>query len=58
MTHPYFVSIKDLILPEKNRLIIDPSKDDIIKYFGEAENLMLPFQTVFLIEELKEEEVI
>lgn len=55
LTHPYFVSIKDIILPDKNQLIIDPSEDEIIKTFGEADHLMIPFQKVFLIEELKDE---
>jgi len=55
LTHPYFVSIKDILLPAKNQLIIDPSEDEIIKYFGEADHLMIPFQKVFLIEELKDE---
>ncbi|MFW5712628.1 MAG: DUF1820 family protein [Spirochaetota bacterium] len=53
LTHPYFVSIKDIILPKKNQLIIDPSEDEILKTFGEADHLMLPFQKVYLIEELK-----
>jgi len=55
LTHPYFVSIKDIILPDKNQLIIDPSEDEIIKTFGEANHLMIPFQKVFLIEELRDE---
>ena len=54
LTHPYFVSIKDIILPKKNQLIIDPSEDEILKTFGEADHLMLPFQKVYLIEELKD----
>jgi len=55
LTHPYFVSIKEIILPEKSSLIINPEQDDIIKNFGEANHLMIPFQTVSLIEELEEE---
>lgn len=51
MTHPYFVAIKDLILPEKNSLLINPADDDIRKNFGEVRQLMLPFQSVSLIEE-------
>lgn len=54
LTHPYFVSIKDIILPRKNQLIIDPSEDEILKTFGEADHLMIPFQKVYLIEELKD----
>lgn len=56
MTHPYFVSIKDLVFTNKGSLIINPSQDDVKKQFGDANHLMIPFQTVTLIEELKEEE--
>ena len=51
MTHPYFVSIKDLVLPEKSSLLINPADDDIRKIFGEVRQLMLPFNSVSLIEE-------
>ncbi|WP_020611634.1 DUF1820 family protein [Sediminispirochaeta bajacaliforniensis] len=54
LTHPYFVSMKGLILPESNGLIIDPSRDELTKAFGEADHIMIPFQTVSLIEELKD----
>lgn len=54
MTHPYFVSIKGLILPEKNTVIIDPADDELRRDFGEAEHIMIPFQNVSLIEELPE----
>lgn len=54
LTHPYFVSIKDLVFEAKPRLIIDPSKDEVEKAFGSAEHLMIPFQTVSLIEEFSE----
>ena len=55
MTHPYFVSIKDLVFKDKSSLIINPSQDDVRKQFGDANHLMIPFQTVTLIEELREE---
>ena len=55
LTHPYFVSIKDIVFPEKGSLIIDPTYDEIQKYFGKSNHLMIPFQTVTLIEEFKEE---
>jgi len=29
LTHPYFVSIKDLVFPKGKNLIIDPSEDDV-----------------------------
>ena len=54
LTHPYFVSIKDLIFGNGNKLIINPSEDDIRKAFSETNHLMIPFQSVILIEELEE----
>ncbi|HAK46703.1 MAG TPA: DUF1820 domain-containing protein [Spirochaeta sp.] len=55
LTHPYFVSIKDLILSKESKLIIDPSEDELRRMFGNAEHLMIPFQTVSLIEEFKDD---
>ena len=52
MTHPYFVSIKDIILPKASSLIIDPNRENFEKTFGRANHLMIPFQSVSLIEEL------
>ncbi len=52
LTHPYFVSIKELILPSGGGLIINPEEDELIKTFGNADHLMIPFQTVLLIEEI------
>lgn len=54
LTHPYFVSIKNLILNKESKLIIDPSEDEVRRLFGKAEHLMIPFQTVSLIEEFKD----
>lgn len=56
MTHPYFVSIKDIVFPKATVSIINPSADEIVKEFGQAKNLMFPFQSVILIEEIFEEE--
>jgi hypothetical protein len=55
LTHPYFVSITELVFEEQNKLIIDPSEDEVRKTFGEADHLMIPFQSVTLIEEIKDE---
>jgi hypothetical protein len=56
LTHPYFVSIKEIELPTQgSQLIINPAEDEVVKTFGEADHLMIPFQKVHLIEELKEE---
>lgn len=52
LTHPYFVSIKDLVFPKGKKLIINPAEDEIIKTFGFAKHLMIPFQAVSLIEEI------
>ncbi len=54
MTHPYFVSIKDIVIPRSGSLIIDPSQDEIRKKFGDTRHVMIPFQTVSLIEEVAE----
>ena len=56
LTHPYFVSIKDLIFPTGKKLIINPSEDEIRKAFSETNHLMIPFQSVILIEELINED--
>ena len=55
MTHPYFVSIKDLVLPEESSVLINPADDEIRKNFGSVRQLMLPFQSVSLIEEFPED---
>ena len=56
LTHPYFVSITDLVFPEGKKIIIDPSEDEVRRTFGRADHLMIPFQTVKLIEEYKDGE--
>ena len=55
LTHPYFVSIKDMVFPQGPKIIINPAEDDMMKVFGKAKHLMIPFQTVQLIEELPDE---
>ena len=54
LTHPYFVSIKDLVFPANESLIIDPNEDVVRNAFGESDHVMIPFQTVSLIEEIKD----
>ena len=56
LTHPYFVSIKDLVFLPGSSVIINPSEDDLKRAFGEVNHLMIPFQTVALIEEIPEGE--
>jgi len=54
LTHPYFVSIKGLVFPTEPKLVINPLEEEVRKAFGKADHLMIPFQTVSLIEELPE----
>ncbi len=56
LTHPYFVSIKDLVFPEGKKLIIDPSADDVKKAFSDTNHIMIPLQSVSMIEELLDDE--
>lgn len=56
LTHPYFVSIRDLVFHTGKKIIINPSEDEIRKTFGKSNHLMIPFQSVILIEELSEDE--
>ena len=51
MTHPYFVCIKDLILPRESAILINPAEDELRRNFADVRQLMLPFQSVSLIEE-------
>jgi hypothetical protein len=57
LTHPYFVSIKNLVFPTEQKLVINPSEEEVRKTFGRSDHLMIPFQTVVLIEELPENAV-
>lgn len=54
LTHPYFVSIKSLVFSTEPKLVINPAEEEIRKTFGSSDHLMIPFQTVILIEELPE----
>ncbi len=54
LTHPYFVSIKDLVFPTGKKLIINPSEDEVRRSFADTNHIMIPFQSVILIEELEE----
>lgn len=56
LTHPYFVSITEIFFPQDKTIIIDPAEDEVRKRFGRADHLMIPFQKVSLIEEVKEEQ--
>jgi hypothetical protein len=54
LTHPYFVSIKSLVFPTEQKLVINPLEEETRKTFGRSDHLMIPFQTVTLIEEIPE----
>ena len=54
LTHPYFVSIKTLVFSAEPKLVINPSEEEVRKAFGGIEHVMIPFQSVSLIEELPE----
>ncbi|MGA2378724.1 MAG: DUF1820 family protein [Spirochaetia bacterium] len=54
LTHPYFVSIKNLVFSTEPKLVINPAEEETRKTFGRSDHLMIPFQTVLLIEELPE----
>ena len=54
LTHPYFVSIKNLVFPTEQKLVINPLEEETRRTFGGSDHLMIPFQTVILIEELNE----
>ena len=55
LTHPYFVSIKDLVFTRESSLIINPGEDDLKKEFAGTDHLMIPFQSVSLIEEFRDD---
>jgi hypothetical protein len=52
LTHPYFVSIKNLVFSTEPKLVINPLEEETRRTFGKSNHLMIPFQTVLLIEEL------
>ena len=52
LTHPYFVSIKNLVFSTEQKLVINPGEEETRRTFGRSDHLMIPFQTVVLIEEL------
>jgi hypothetical protein len=54
LTHPYFVSIKDLVFNRETRIVINPTQEEVAKRFGDSRHLMIPFQSVSLIEEVDE----
>lgn len=54
LSHPYFVSIKDLDLDYEEGLVVNPHLENTRKRFQNTTNIMIPFQTVHLIEKVPE----
>ena len=50
LTHPYFVSIKDMDLSYEEGVVVNPHLENTKKRFQETNNIMTPFQSVSLIE--------
>ena len=55
LTHPYFVSIKDIVFQRGKKIIIDPQEEEVQKTFSDADHIMIPLQSVIIIEELSAE---
>lgn len=56
LTHPYFVSIKDMDLSYEEGLVVNPHLENTRKRFKDAANIMIPFQCVALIESVPSRE--
>lgn len=52
LTHPYFVSIKDMDLGYEEGLVVNPHLENTKKRFKDVSNIMIPFQNVSLIEQV------
>ena len=50
LTHPYFVSIKDMDLTYEDGLVVNPHLENTKKRFKDVSNIMIPLQNVVLIE--------
>ena len=50
LSHPYFVSIKDMDLSYEEGLVVNPHLENTRNRFKDAANIMIPFQAVALIE--------
>ncbi|CAM2007826.1 DUF1820 family protein [Acanthopleuribacter pedis] len=54
LSHPYFVSIKDMILDYEEGLVLNPHLENTKKRFAEVASIMIPLQNVQLIETLQD----
>ena len=50
LSHPYFVSIKDMDLSYEEGVVVNPHLENTKKRFKNTANIMIPFQNVALIE--------
>jgi len=50
LTHPYFVSIKEMDLDYEEGMVVNPHLENTKKRFKDTNNIMIPFQSVILIE--------
>lgn len=50
LSHPYFVSIKEMDLGYEEGLVVNPHLENTKKRFQNTNNIMIPFQNVSLIE--------
>ncbi|CAM2067411.1 DUF1820 domain-containing protein [Sulfidibacter corallicola] len=53
LTHPYFVSIKDMILDYEEGMVVNPHLEATKKRFADISSIMIPLQNVLLIETLQ-----
>lgn len=50
LSHPYFVSIKEMDLSYEEGIVVNPHLENTRKRFKDVTNIMIPFQNVALIE--------
>ena len=50
LSHPYFVSIKDIDLAYEEGVVVNPHLENTKKRFKDVANIMIPLQNVALIE--------
>jgi len=56
LTHPYFVSIKDFDFTYQEGLVVNPFLENTKKRFKDTTSIMIPFQSVVLIEVVRNKE--
>ena len=53
LSHPYFVSIKDFDFSYQEGLVVNPHLENTKKRFRDTTTIMIPFQSVILIEVIR-----